>query len=79
MCVSMNGKRRHKSQTMFLNIKHHKRKSCHIMLGLLIATMCYECHMWHICNTRMKRNASEYGSQQIVSVRDIRDVRGGCF
>ena len=26
-----------------------------------------------------KRNASEYDSQQIVSVRDIRDVRGGFF
>ena len=38
------------------------------------------CHSWHIRNIRItKRNQSGYGSQQIVSVRGIRDVRGARF
>ena len=50
------------------------------MLGLHIATMRYECQFPVIRGTFVtKRNASRHGSQQIVSVRDIRDVRGSCF
>ena len=50
------------------------------MLCLHITLMRYKCQFRVIRGTFvMKLNTSGYGSQQIVSVRDICDVRGACF
>ena len=61
------------------NYPVYKSPVFRLMLGLHIATMRYNAIRGSFVTLVTKRNASEYGSQQIVSVQDIRVVRGGYF